>query len=150
VHRLAYQLHPAKLDQLGLAAAVGSLCGDLSEKSGLKVDFSHDNILRDLPADVARCVFRVAQESLQNIVRHSGAKEAQVELTAQNGHIRLVVSDAGRGFDLEAARKSAGLGLLSMRERVRLSQGQFEIRSQPGGGTQVELTIPLRKMETVT
>jgi signal transduction histidine kinase len=149
VHRLAYQLHPAKLDQLGLVPAVGSLCRDLTQMSGPKVDFTHDNVPRDLPADVARCVFRVAQESLQNVVRHSGAKEAQVELTVRDGYLWLVVSDAGKGFDTETTRKSAGLGLLSMRERVRLSNGRLSIRSRPGWGTKVELTIPLRKEKTV-
>ena len=149
VHRLAYQLHPAKLDQLGLVAAVSGLCRDLSQKSGLKVDFAHDSVPRSLPADVARCVFRVVQESLQNILRHSGAKEGQVELAVHDGYIRLVVSDAGKGFDLERARNAGGLGLLSMRERVRLSRGSLEIRSKPGHGTQVELTIPLEKEKTV-
>jgi len=148
VHRLAYQLHPAKLDQLGLVAALNGLCRDVSQKSDLEVDFTPDGVPRELPADVARCAFRVAQESLRNIVRHSGAKEARVELAAQNGHLRLVVSDAGRGFDLAAARKAGGLGLLSMRERVRLSRGQLEIHSEPDQGTRVELTIPLQKGET--
>ena len=150
VHQLAYQLHPAKLDQLGLVAAVSGLCRDLSQKSGLKVEFSHDHIPRELPADVARCVFRVVQESLQNVVRHSGAKEARLELAAQNGNLRLVVSDEGRGFDMEAARKTGGLGLLSMRERVRLSQGHLDIQSSPGQGTQIKLTIPLPKKVAAT
>ena len=149
VHRLAYELHPAKLDQLGLVSAVSSLCRDLSQKSGLKLGFTHGNIPRELPAEVARCSYRVAQESLQNVVRHSGAETAQVELSAQNGHIRLVVSDAGKGFELAASRKAAGLGLLSMRERVRLAGGNLAIRSTPGQGTQVELTIPLPKGNTI-
>ena len=145
VHRLAYQLHPAMLEQMGLVAAVGGLCQDLSQKSCLKVDFSHDNIPRDLSDDVSRCAFRVIQECLQNVMRHSGAKEARVELAAKNGHLHLLVSDSGKGFDLELSRQAAGLGLMGMRERVRLSQGELEIRSAPGEGTQVELTIPLRK-----
>lgn len=148
VHRLAYQLHPAKLDQLGLVAAMSGLCRDVAKQSGLKVDFIHANVPRNLPAGVGRCVFRVAQESLQNVVRHSGAKEARVELAALNGLVRLLVSDTGKGFDPDAARTSSGLGLLSMRERVRLSRGRIEIHSQPGQGTQVELTIPLPKEQT--
>ena len=149
VHRLAYQLHPAKLDQLGLVAAVNGLCRDLSKTSGLKVDFTHDNISRDLPTAVARCGYRVIQESLQNIVRHSGVSAARVELAARHGHLRLAVSDEGQGFDPEATRKAAGLGLLSMRERVRLLQGKLEIHSEPGRGTRVELTIPMQKEETL-
>jgi signal transduction histidine kinase len=148
VHRLAYQLHPAKLDQLGLVAAVGGLCRDLSEKSGLRVDFTHENIPRDLAADVVLCGYRVIQESLQNIVRHSGASEALVELAARNGNFHLVVSDTGKGFDLAATRSVGGLGLLSMRERVRLVQGRLDIRSEPGRGTRVELTIPPQHRET--
>jgi signal transduction histidine kinase len=127
---------------------VSGLCRDLSQQSGLKVDFTHDSVPRDLSADIARCVFRVAQESLRNIVRHSGANEARVEMAAKDGYIRLVVSDAGKGFDLQATHQAAGLGLLSMRERVRLSRGQLEIHSEPGRGTQVELTIRLGKVET--
>ena len=122
---------------------MSGLCRDLSHQSGLQLKFAHESVPRDLPTDVARCIFRVVQESLHNAVRHSGAKEARVELAARNGHVRLLVSDAGKGFDVEAKRKSAGLGLLSMNERVRLSQGRLEIRSQPGKGTRVELTIPL-------
>lgn len=148
VHRLAYQLHPARLDQLGLVAAVSGLCRELSESSGVKVEIKHDNVPRELPADLGRCVYRVAQESLQNVIRHSGAKESRVELTAHNGQIRLLVSDTGKGFDLESARRSSGLGLLSMRERVRLSGGRLEIRALPGQGTQLELTIPMEKETT--
>jgi signal transduction histidine kinase len=149
VHRLAYQLHPAKLDQLGLVPAIGGLSRDLSQKSGLKVEFTHNNVPRDLPAAAVRCVFRVAQESLHNVVRHSEAKAARIELAMQNGYLRLLVSDAGKGFDLKAAGKRAGLGLLSMKERVRLSRGTLEIHSEPGHGTRVELTIPLEKEKTV-
>ncbi|MCB1125378.1 MAG: sensor histidine kinase [Verrucomicrobiae bacterium] len=143
LHRLAYRLHPAKLDQLGLVPAVSSMCRDLQQHSALKVHFTPENIPAGLPVDVARCLFRVAQESLQNVIRHSGAKEARIELTGEEGGIRLRVVDAGCGFDLKAVSSSAGLGLLSMRERVRLSQGRLEIRAVPGQGTQVELRIPL-------
>ncbi|HSH14617.1 MAG TPA: sensor histidine kinase, partial [Verrucomicrobiae bacterium] len=123
LHRLAYQLHPAKLDQLGLVTAASGMCRDISQQSGLKIQFIHDGVPRDLPPDVARCVFRVAQESLNNVVRHSEAEEARVELAMRDASIRLSVSDDGRGFDLEAARTATGLVLLSMRERVRLSRG---------------------------
>src|SRR5262249_25592830 len=97
VHKLAYQLHPAKLDQLGLVSAANSFCRELAQQSGVKIDFVHEDIPRHLYSDTALCVFRILQESLHNAVRHSGAHEVQVELRVQTGSIHLLVSDNGSG-----------------------------------------------------
>lgn len=142
VHKLSYQLHPAKLDQLGLATAARTLCGELSVQSGLRIGFTHEDIPRGLPAEVALCLYRVLQEALGNAIRHSGAADASVRLWRSGGHVHLTVSDTGRGFDLGAARYEGGLGLLSMQERARLVDGELAIRSTRGGGTRVELKVP--------
>jgi signal transduction histidine kinase len=143
VHKLAYQLHPAKLDQLGLVAAARSLCRDLARQSGIEIEFATEGVPDGIPPQLALCCYRVLQESLGNIVRHSGARAARVELRVEGSQLLLVVSDSGKGFDVEAAREASGLGLISMNERVRLMNGKFEIRSAPGKGTRVELRLPL-------
>jgi PAS domain S-box-containing protein len=142
VHKLSYQLHPAKLDQLGLVTAARSWCRDLAQ-AGLQVEFHAADVPNDLLPDTALCAYRVIQEALRNVVRHSGTDRARVELTGAPDGLRLVVSDAGGGFDPAAASLSAGLGLISMQERVRLLHGTIAVQSTPGAGTTVTATIPL-------
>jgi signal transduction histidine kinase len=145
VHRLSHNLHPAKLDQLGLVATARGLCRELSQQSGIRIDFSDENMPRKIPANVSLCVYRLLQESLQNIVRHSGAREAGIQLWFANDQLNLSIRDAGKGFDLEAARQAGGLGLVSMEERVRLAQGSLAIHSRPGRGTRIDFRVPLSK-----
>lgn len=147
VHRLSYQLHPAKLDQLGLVTTARTLCHELSVQSGLRIVFTHDGVPRDLPADVALCVYRVLQESLGNAMRHSGATSVLADLRMDDGRVRLVVSDTGCGFDAGRARREGGLGLLSMEERARLVRGRLAIHSRPGHGARVELSVPVAPAE---
>jgi signal transduction histidine kinase len=143
VHRMAHGLHPAKLDQLGLAAATTGHCREVERAHAIAVQCECRDVPRWLPLDVARCLYRVTQEALHNVVKHSGAKRASVELTAADGEIRLSITDDGKGFDFESARAEAGLGLISMGERVQLVRGQIEWRSQPGSGTRVDVRVPL-------
>jgi signal transduction histidine kinase len=150
VHKLAYRLHPAKLKQLGLVSAVASLCRELSQQSGIPINFAHEDIPRSLPDDVALCAFRVIQESLSNAIRHSGSKKIAVKLTAQTGRLWLQVSDSGKGFLVTPSRCNRRLGLLSMRERARLIDGQLHVRSEPGQGTEVELTVMLPHKEDLS
>jgi len=144
VHRMAHGLHPAKLDQLGLAAATIGHCRDVERMHAIAVQCECRDVPRWLPPDVARCLYRVTQEALHNVVKHSGAKRAAVELTAADGEIRLSITDDGKGFEFESARASAGLGMISMCERVQLVQGRIEWQSKPGGGTRVAVRVPLR------
>jgi len=141
VHRMAYQLHPAKLDQLGLEAAAASLCRDLARQSHVAIEFSASCLPADLPPDIALCLYRVVQESLRNVVRHSGSPSARVALSAEPSGLRLAVSDRGRGFD--AGRTHGGLGLVSMRERVRTVDGTLTLRSNAQSGTVIEVLVPL-------
>jgi PAS domain S-box-containing protein len=144
VHRISHDLHPAKLTQLGLTAAVAELCHAGRPVHQVPMAFTHKDIPRSLPLDVALCLYRVAQESLQNVVRHSGAKQVVVELKKVQNEIHLSVADDGSGFDVESKRTSSALGLVSMRERVRLVHGRMRIESKPGKGTRVEVKVPVK------
>jgi signal transduction histidine kinase len=143
VHRLSYQLHPFKLDTLGLSAAIKSLCEEMSDHRDLKIKFQQKGFPAALPPDITLCIFRIAQEALHNIVKHSGAREAKLVLTKTPEAIRLRVVDRGFGFDIEAAKMKKRLGLLSMRERLRLVGGEISIRSRPSAGTQIDVLIPI-------
>jgi len=127
IHRLSYQLHPFKLDTLGLSAAIKSLCEEISDRRDLKIKFQQKGFPVALPPDITLCIFRIAQEALHNIVKHSGAREAKLVLTKTAEAIRFRVVDRGYGFDIEAAKMKKRLGLLSMRERLRLVGGEISI-----------------------
>jgi len=143
VHRIAHGLHPAKLDQLGLAAATIGHCRDVERAHAIAIRCECRDVSRWLPPNVALCLYSVTQEALHNVVKHSGARTVTVELTASDGELRLSISDDGKGFDVEAARDGAGLGLLSMTERVRLVHGRIEWRSRPAAGTRVDVRVPM-------
>jgi PAS domain-containing protein/ABC-type uncharacterized transport system substrate-binding protein len=147
LHQLSYRLHPSKLEALGLLATVQGYCRELSQR-GLRVTFTHDGVPSAIPDDVALCVFRIVQESLQNVVKHSGVTDARMTMSGADGSLRLVVADAGRGFDVGAALNRGGLGLISMRERMNLVGGNMTIRSVPGSGTYMEFQVPLPKDES--
>lgn len=143
IHRLSYRLHPSKLDHLGLAAAVASLCEELSQGRGLKIEFRQKGLPAAVPKDVSLCVFRIAQESLRNSIRHSGARRARVVLEKAEGALRLSVSDDGCGFDAESDALKRGLGFTSIKERLRLVGGEARIYSRPAAGTRIEISVPL-------
>lgn len=148
IQHISHQLHPSKLHYLGLAATVRDLCQEFSRQHKIDVDC----VVRDLPPDLGENVslnlFRVAQESLHNIVKHSRAHHVRVELTGQSGAIQLRVSDDGCGFNSEHARSTDGLGLISMRERLRSVGGEFSIWSRQSLGTQVEASVPVSNEPT--
>ncbi len=144
IHDLSHQLHPSKLDTLGLMASVRGLCRELSEQHKLQVQFVHKDIPEPIPKDVTLCLFRIVQEALRNVVKHSGASEAAVELSGRGDRIDLYISDDGVGFETKSAKGAAGLGLISMRERLRLVGGDIVIESEPLHGTKLHVRVPLR------
>ncbi len=148
LHRMSYEIHPSKLDRLGLAAASMSLCREVSKSQGIRLECTFSNIPGSLPRDISLCLYRVIQESVRNIVKHSGAGYALVELIGSPTDIRLQVSDGGVGFNVNSAAKKGGLGLLSMRERLRIVGGAISIASEPLRGTRVTATVPLTSGET--
>ena len=145
IHQLSRRLHPAILDDLGVAAALSAECVAFSTYYGVPVEFTPLNPPKRLPEDVSLCLYRVAQESLRNIGKHAGAAEVRVVLTGRANETRLMIEDAGGGFELEHVRGKGGLGLVSMDERVRLVGGTFSIQSKPGKGTRVEVRVPMRR-----
>ncbi len=145
VHRISHGLHPAKLTQLGLAVALRGFCREVEAAHGLPVHFESREVPRALPEDVALCLYRVTQEAIQNVVKHSRAKQVQVALVAVNETLELTVTDDGKGFAMEAVRAQGSLGLVSMHERVRLVQGEITVVSKPGGGTRIEVRLALPK-----
>jgi PAS domain S-box-containing protein len=146
VHRISHELHPSKLTQLGLEAALRGFCREISAAKGMKVRFESFQVPRDLPNDVSLCLYRVAQEAVQNAVKHSGASIANLRLSTEDHHILLTISDNGAGFDTSpSAKKKESLGLISMDERVRASRGELSIDSVLGAGTKITARLPLGK-----
>ncbi len=148
LHRMSYEIHPSKLDRLGLAAAAMSLCKEVSKQQSIRLECAFRSIPESLPRDISLCLYRVIQESVRNVVKHSGARYALVELVGSPTDIRLQISDAGVGFNLKSVAKKGGLGLLSMRERLRIVGGTIAIASEPLRGTRVTVTVPLAPAES--
>ena len=144
VRQMAYRFHPSILDDLGLMKAVRRLVDDFSASTGVEAVYVHHDSLSPIPTDLATCVYRIAQESLNNVARHAKATEVEVELICDEGMITLSVRDNGVGFDAVIASQGRGrLGLLSMKERVRLVRGTLNVSSSPGGGTHIDVGVPL-------
>jgi PAS domain S-box-containing protein len=135
IHHISHELHSSKLQHLGLAAAVKDLCRNVSQQYGIAIEVSADAQLKHLPFDVALCLYRVAQEALNNVAKHSKSREALVQLTEVAGLVRLRIADRGIGF--ESSVPSLGIGLASMRERLRTIGGELLIHSRLGEGTEV-------------
>ncbi len=144
LHTLSHRLHSATLENLGLTPAVGALCKEFAAQQGIKIESTLDPVPRSVNPDVALCVFRIAQEALRNVKKHSGASSAQVRLQLASNSIHLSVCDPGVGFNPKGSSKGEGLGLRSMEERVRLLGGRFEIQSNAGSGTKIEVWLPLQ------
>jgi PAS domain S-box-containing protein len=142
VQALSRDLHSSQLEYLGVVAGMKSWCKEFGERQGMQIDFGHD-VPSILPAEIGLCLFRVSQEAVHNAAKHSGVKRIEVQLAENSGEIHLMISDLGRGFDIEAARQGRGLGLTSMQERVRLVNGTIEIQSKPMGGTAIHVRVPL-------
>jgi len=141
VQALSHELHSSKLEYLGVVAGIKSWCKEFSERQRMEIDFKNE-VSSTLPFGVGLSLFRVIQEALHNAQKHSGVKRIEVQLREDSGEIHLVVSDLGRGFDLETAIHGRGLGLTSMQERVRLVNGTIEIQSKPMGGTSIHVRVP--------
>jgi PAS domain S-box-containing protein len=141
VQALSHDLHSSKLDYLGVVAGIRSWCKEFGERQTLDIDFRGD-VSSPLPRELGVTLFRVLQEALQNVVKHSGATRVEVQLREDSSWVHLLISDSGKGFDLEAASQGRGLGLTSMRERVRLMNGTMAIDSMPMGGTNIHVRVP--------
>ena len=143
VHRLSHELHSSTLDYLGLIPAVKKLVADFSNRHGISVAFAHESLSSTLPPDVALCLFRIVQESLNNVAKHSQARSAQVRVTPNGDGVQLVIEDDGIGFNVGDLETYAGLGFVSMRERLRPLHGTVRVDSAPGRGTRVAVYVPV-------
>ena len=140
IRNIALLLRPSMLDDLGLVAAIEWQAREVSRRSDVEVEVDAAEISPELKEEIKICIYRLTQEALNNVARHSGARHAWVVLEKDQRHIGLTVRDDGKGFDPERSR---GLGLLGMKERLRLLHGFLTIQSSPGAGTTVAANIPL-------
>jgi signal transduction histidine kinase len=143
IHDLSYRLHPSLVDDLGIEAALRNEAERIRLRNGITVVQHVEDIQRDLPHDAALALFRIAQEALGNAVRHASPSAIELSLRHEAGLLTLIVRDDGSGFDTNAPAGRHGLGLYSMRERIRALHGSLNVRSSPGSGTTVVAAIPL-------
>jgi signal transduction histidine kinase len=140
IRDIALLLRPSMLDDLGLMPALEWQAREVSRRTGIKVEVVAENVPDSLPDDVRTCIYRVVQEALNNVSRHSGAKSAIVTVREDGASLSLSVADDGHGFDPERTR---GLGLLGIEERIRQLGGRFELESAPGRGATLRATLPV-------
>jgi signal transduction histidine kinase len=143
VQALSHELHPSILDNLGLVTAVRSFCREISEQSGVSVEFTSENVPDSLPREVSLSLFRLIQEAVHNSVKHSGENYCKVNLRGNSSGIHLEVRDQGAGFSVESLKNKRGLGLTSMRERIQLLDGKIHIDSKASAGTRILAWVPL-------
>jgi signal transduction histidine kinase len=137
-------LHSSKLETLGLAPSINSLCVEFAKQHRIRIQFGHANVPSQVSSDTALYLFRIAQEGLHNVRKHSGASEVSVHLKADSDTICLTVLDNGRGIEADGNHSSKGIGIESMKERARLLGGRLEIQSRPWvEGTQIRVVVPM-------
>lgn len=146
VREIAYNLHPYQLDRLGLTKAIQSIFDRIRNTTSIKFNITMDLIDEIFNSDVEINIFRIIQECVNNIIKHSSASEVNFSIKAENEQVAISLSDNGKGFIMPDFNKSAngqGLGLRNISERVKLIRGRYDIRSEPGHGTDISITIPL-------
>lgn len=141
IHHLSHELHSSKLQHLGLGAALKDLCDRVSAQDQVAVSFSADGLSRNLPPDVSLCLFRVAQEALNNALKHSQARHVSVDALQIGRTIRVKIVDSGSGFDPNNCAR--GIGLSGMRERLRTVGGELFVQTAPGSGTEITAEVEL-------
>ena len=142
LHHLSHRLHSSTLESLGLVAGVRAFCQEFADQQQMQVHFAHENVPSGIQADLALCLFRITQEGLRNIKRHSGSSRAEVRLETVKEELHLSVVDWGRGFDSNRRSPQSGIGIRSMEERLRFMGGHLEIRSCPREGTRIDAWLP--------
>ena len=135
MHSLSHQLHSSTLENLGLVAGIRGFCREFTETEHVQVDLTHENVPSSIPGDVALCLFRIVQEGLRNVKRHSGTEKANVRIEWSGESLHLTVYDEGKGFDLGTPPVGGGIGIWSMQERLRLLGGRLQIQSHLMRGT---------------
>jgi signal transduction histidine kinase len=144
IQALSHHLHSPKLELLGIAPAIRRFCDEFADQHKVTVVYETDAVPRKLSADTSLCLYRILQEGLSNATKHSGVRHFEVRLWGTDTEVDLVIADRGAGFDVEAARASAGIGLISMEERIKLVAGSLSVQSAPHEGTTIHARVPLR------
>jgi signal transduction histidine kinase/ABC-type uncharacterized transport system substrate-binding protein len=144
IQAMSHRLYSPSLMHVGLAQAAEALCREFSAAQHIDIEFYSENVSKDLPEEIRLCLFRVLQEALQNMSKHSGAGRGQVSLIEGPDRIEMIVSDEGTGFQAKRPSAGGGLGLPSMEQRLKLVNGQVFIDSEPGRGTVIQARIPLQ------
>ena len=147
---LSRQLHPSIIEHIGLVSAISGFCDELSDRHELEIEFAHQGVPRSLSGTISLCVFRVVQEALRNIIKHSGARIAHVELNGTGVALTVRISDTGVGFDPTSDQAQRGLGLVSMRERLRAVGGNIFFTRLVPNGTQVDVRVPLPDPDAIS
>jgi signal transduction histidine kinase len=151
ISRVSHELHSSALEFLGLVPALRRLCRDFSEHHETRVAFTATETTEHVSSELSLCLFRIAQECLTNVARHSGARSVDVRLAGEDANaLQLTVVDDGRGFDASKLDEKGGLGIVSMRERLRLVSGHLTLRTAPAEGTSVLAWVPLPKREAMS
>ncbi len=150
IQTMSHELHSSKLEFLGLFAAVKGFCAEFSDHHRVEIDVRSHGLPTNIPPEVSLCLFRVLQQALQNAAKHSGVKRFDVRIWGTPAEIHLTVSDLGNGFDVQEALKGRGIGLSSMKERIRLLAGELSIDSQPKCGTTIRARVPFRSSGSLT
>jgi len=143
VQSMSHELHSAKLQYLGITAAMRGFCQEFGQQQKVEIGFTSHDLPLPLSPDISICLFRVLQEALHNSAKHSGGRHFEVRLWGMPDEVHLTVSDSGVGFDSEAAKTGQGLGLISMRERLKLVNGTLSVESRPKSGTTIHARVPL-------
>lgn len=148
LHRICCRLHPAVLENLGLAVAVESFCEEYNAWSGVKAKFLHCGVPAKLPPQSALCLYRVVQEGLRNVAQHARATRAVVAMRGCSSGmepvgVQVTIKDNGCGFRVDGAGRNGRLGLVSLNERVKLAGGTFSIESAPQRGTRIRAWVPI-------
>jgi two-component system, NarL family, sensor kinase len=142
IHALSHRLHSSMLDHLGVVPALQRLVKECSQRYAIPITFTHAPLPALVPSDAALCLFRVAEESLTNVARHSQAASARVAVASDGAGIRMTIADVGVGFDPQILETKAGLGFVSMRERLRLVHGTLRVHAAPAQGTTIDVWVP--------
>jgi len=151
VRRISRNLRPSELADLGLAPAVRSLCSEFGERTGVAVELSINKLPQTIPNDIELNLYRIIQEALGNIEKHSRATHVSLQLGREAAHLRAAIRDNGRGFDPHCPPskkcKPSGMGLVDMRERAAFVGGHYQLHSAPGSGTEIVVEMPLKSVD---
>jgi PAS domain S-box-containing protein len=146
IQAMSHRLHSSNLEYLGLGVAAASFCREACALQNVEIEFHSEGVTKAVPKEISLCLFRVLQEAIQNAIKHSRVRRFEVSLQGSSDEVQLIVRDSGIGFDTEKASIGYGIGLTSMRERLKLVDGQLLVDSKPQGGTTVHARVPLRPL----